>query len=73
MLELEEASQGPQVTHPTPQLLAASCCTEPYISLRPGGPVYHPGPIRVGSEVTDLLSGLISSCVTWEGARHHKE
>lgn len=51
---------------PTPQLVAPPHSAEP---TSPRGLVYHPGPIRVGSEVADPLSGHISSCVTWRGPR----
>lgn len=43
---------------------APSLLHQAHMSLSPRGPVYHRGPIRVESEVTDLLSGLISSRVT---------
>lgn len=73
MLELEEASldpcYSPYSTAPSSSLLHQA----PPSPRVPGGWFYHPGPIRAGSEVADLLSGLISSCVTWQGPCHHTE
>lgn len=72
MLELEEASLDPGYS-PHSTTPSSSPLHQARISPGPRGPVYHPGPIRVGSEVADPLSGLISSCVTWQGPCHHKE